>query len=43
VKTGKGPMPLEVAQQFTDLLRAVKYAEAEDRWLASSIESVAAG
>jgi len=40
VKTGKGPTPLEVAQQFIELLRAGKYAEVEERWLAPSIESV---
>ena len=40
VKTGKGPTPLEVAKQFTDLLRAGRYAEVEERWLAPSIESV---
>ena len=40
VKTGRGPTPLEVAKQFTDLLRAGKYAEVEERWLAPSIESV---
>ena len=40
VRTGKGPTPLEVAKQFTDLLRAGKYAEVEERWLAPSIESV---
>lgn len=40
VKTGKGPAPLEVAKQFTELLRAGKYAEAEERWLGPSIESV---
>ena len=40
IKTGKGPTPLQVAQQFTELLRAGKYAEVEERWLASGIESV---
>lgn len=40
VTTGKGPAPLQVAKQFTDLLRARKYAEAEERWLGPSIESV---
>jgi hypothetical protein len=40
VKTGKGLAPLAVAKQFTDLLRAGKYAEVEERWLAPSIESV---
>ena len=40
VRTGKGPTPFEVAKQFTDLLRAGKYAEVEERWLASTIESV---
>jgi hypothetical protein len=40
VKTGRGPDPLEVARQFTDLLRAGKYAEVEERWLAPGIESV---
>ena len=40
VKTGKGATPLEVAQQFTELLRAGKYAEVEERWLAPGIESV---
>ncbi len=40
VKTGKGPAPLEVAKQVTELLRAGKYAEVEERWLGQSIESV---
>jgi hypothetical protein len=40
VKTGKGLAPLEVARQFTDLLRAGKYAEIEERWLGPGIESV---
>ena len=40
VKTGKGAAPLEIAKQFTALLRAGKYPEAEERWLGPSIESV---
>jgi hypothetical protein len=40
VKTGKGPTPLEVARQFTELLRAGKFAEVEQLWLAPSVESV---
>jgi SnoaL-like protein len=40
VRTGKGPAPLEVALQFTELLRSGNSAEVEERWLASGIESV---
>ena len=40
IKTGKGPTPFEVARRFTELLRAGGYAEVEERWLASGIESV---
>jgi hypothetical protein len=40
VKTGRGPAPFDVARQFTDLLRAGKYAEVEERWLGPGIESV---
>jgi hypothetical protein len=40
VKTGKGATPLEIAKQFTALLRAGRYPEVEERWLGPSIESV---
>ena len=40
VKTGTGPAPLDVARDFTALLRAGKADEVEQKWLAPSIESV---
>jgi len=40
VKTGSGPTPLEVARDFTAMLRAGLMHEVEDKWLAPSIESV---
>lgn len=40
VKTGSGASPLQVAQDFTAMLRAGQAHEVEAKWLAPSIESV---